>query len=107
LDDEDKEITVGIDFDQKALVPDRVMFRELEGESVLLNIETETYFGLDDVGTRMWRQLTESASIQLAYDALLSEYDVTPETLKKDLGSLLEELFENGLIDFENVPLPK
>jgi hypothetical protein len=98
---------VGIDFTKRAVVPTQVMFRELEGESVLLNIETETYFGLDDVGTRMWRQLTESPSIQLAYDALLSEYDVTPDTLKKDLGSLLEELFENGLIDFENVPRQK
>lgn len=98
---------MGIDFTKRAVVPTQVMFRELEGESVLLNIETETYFGLDDVGTRMWRQLTESASIQLAYDALLSEYDVTPDTLKKDLGSLLEELFENGLIDFENVPRQK
>ncbi|MGD8367161.1 MAG: PqqD family protein [Desulfobacterales bacterium] len=98
---------MGIDFTKRAVVPTQVMFRELEGESVLLNIETETYFGLDDVGTRMWRQLTESPSIQLAYDALLSEYDVTPDTLKKDLGSLLEELFENGLIDFENVPRQK
>ncbi len=95
---------MGIDFNKKAVVPDRVMYRELEGESVLLNIETETYFGLDDVGTRMWRQLTESPSIQLAYDALLSEYDVTPETLKKDLESLLEALLEKGLIDVESVP---
>ncbi len=98
---------MAVDFQKKAVVPEHVLFRELEGESVLLNIETETYFGLDDVGTRMWNRLIESPSIQLACDALLSEYEVAPETLKKDLTNLLEGLFEQGLLDFENAPPQK
>jgi len=42
-----------INFSDKITVPDTVLFRELDGESVLLNLKTESYLGLDDVGTRM------------------------------------------------------
>lgn len=79
-------------------VPDHVVVRELEGESVLLNLDTETYFGLDEVGTRMWQLLTTLPNAQAAYDALLAEYDVDPETLADDLMALVEQLLDHGLL---------
>lgn len=85
-------------FDQMVLVPEAVLTRELDGESVLLNLENETYFGLDAVGTRMWTLLTASPSIQAAYEALLAEYDVAPETLRHDLQALVDQLLANGLL---------
>jgi hypothetical protein len=95
-------IHMALDFRKMAVVPDKVLFRELEGESVLLNIETETYYGLDDVGTRMWDRLIESSSVQHAYETLLADYDVSPETLKTDLTDLLERLTSQGLIALED-----
>jgi uncharacterized membrane-anchored protein len=83
----------------KVLVPAGVMVRELEGESVLLNINSETYFGLDEIGTRMWELLTTSESIQAVYDSLLAEYDVEPEKLYQDLEILIEKLVEHGLAE--------
>ena len=65
-----------IDFSLRVSIPDMVLFRELDGESVLLNLKTESYLGLDDVGTRMWTVLTAEPSVQAAYEVLLSEYDV-------------------------------
>lgn len=91
---------MAVDFQKKAVVPEQVLFRELEGESVLLNIETETYFGLDDVGTRMWNVLAEHDSIQSAYETLLAEYDVDPQTLKQDMESIIGQLHDKGLIQF-------
>jgi len=85
-------------FTQRVSIPENVMFRELEGESVILDLDGESYFGLDRVGTRMWRLLTDSASIQEAYDLLLDEYEVEPERLRDDLASLLETLHGHGLI---------
>jgi hypothetical protein len=93
---------VSIDFQKKTVVPEHVLFRELEGESVLLNIDTETYFGLDDVGTRMWNLLAAGGSIQTAYDALLEEYDADPQTLKEDLADIINQLREKGLIQIED-----
>lgn len=71
----------------------------IEGESVLLNLKNESYYGLDEVGTRMWELLTTSDSIQAAYEKLLDEYEVEAETLRNDLGEMIENLIENGLLE--------
>lgn len=78
--------------------PDGILMRELGGEAVLLNLDTESYFGLDETGTRMWTLLDSSATIQAAYSSLLAEYDVAPEDLGRDLARFLAELAEAGLI---------
>ena len=87
-----------ITFSQRIRAPDDVLVQMLEGEAVLLNLNTESYFGLDEVGARMWTLLTESDSIQTAYEVLVEEYDVTPEQLRADLTDLIDRLVEQGLI---------
>jgi len=83
---------------QSVSVPENVLFRELDGESVILSLESDAYFGLDDVGTRMWQQLTSQPTIQDAYDALLKEYDVEPDVLRADVAKLVTELVAAGLL---------
>jgi hypothetical protein len=85
-------------FTDRATAPAHVLVRFLDQESVLLNLETERYFGLDQTGTRMWQLLTTSPNIDTAYQALLSEYDVEPEMLRDNLLELLGRLVENGLL---------
>ena len=75
------------------------MAQDLAGESVLLNLETEEYFGLDEVGTRIWQTLAEKDSIQTALDSLLAEYDVEPEQLQQDVETLIKELLAHGLVE--------
>ena len=91
-----------IDFSQNVIAPDDVLVRVLDGEAVVLNLESESYFGLDEVGTRMWTVLTESDSIQDAYEILLAEYDVEPAQLKADMIDLIAQLQENGLVAIEH-----
>ena len=79
-------------------VPDGVMFRELDGEAVILNVNTEHYFGLDEVGTRIWMVLTTAESIQAGIETLLEEYDVERDRLENDIRELLAQLIEHGLI---------
>jgi hypothetical protein len=80
-----------------AVVPD-VMFRAVGEEAVLLNLKSETYLGLDPVGTRMWMLLTESQSIESAYEALLGEYEVEGGQLRHDLEEFINKLVENDLV---------
>jgi coenzyme PQQ synthesis protein D (PqqD) len=87
-----------ISFSERAVVPSHVLIRFLEQESVLLNLETERYFGLDAVGTRMWQVVTAAATVEAALAQLVQEYDTSPETLRTDLTNLLRHLVENGLI---------
>ena len=81
-------------------VPESVVFRELDGEAVLLDLDSERYFGLDAVGTRMWACLTTCESLGAACDALILEYDVEPERLERDLLDLVGQLVEQGLLEF-------
>ena len=93
-----------IDFSsQRVRIPDDVILRELDGESVVLDLNSERYYGLDEVGTRMWQLLVSSDSIEDAYQALLNEYKVEPQRLRDDLRDLLSELSGSGLIRFETV----
>lgn len=78
--------------------PEHVLLQEVNGESVLVNLNTEHYFGLDDVGTSMWAALTSSPSIHHAYERLLAEYAVAPDQLRRDLLELLQQLVEHGLV---------
>jgi hypothetical protein len=77
------------------------MFRAVGDESVLLHLKSEVYLGLDPVGTRMWTVLTESPSIQDAYDALRTEYEVGAEDLRRDLQEFVVKLQENELIEIQ------
>ncbi|HZY85834.1 MAG TPA: PqqD family protein [Gemmataceae bacterium] len=77
--------------------PDTLV-EELSGEAVLLNLASERYFGLDEVGTRMWQALTTADNVQAAHEALQSEYDVTPDVLRQDLLALVQQLVEHGLV---------
>jgi hypothetical protein len=88
-----------IPFGMKASVPPDVLIQELQGESVLLNIRTGRYFGLDDVGTRMWAVLTTAESLQAAYDTLLAEYEVDGQRLERDFRTLVGNLVEHGLVE--------
>ena len=66
------------------VAPD-VEFRELDGEAVVLNLDSGTYFGLDPVGTRIWELVRQCGSLQTVFEAISDEYDVEPETLERDL----------------------
>jgi hypothetical protein len=96
-------------FANRVEVPAHVLVRQLDGEAVLLNLETEKYFGLDSTGTRMWELVTNSSNIETAYDVLAGEFEVEPETLRTHLTELLGQLVENGLLvvkpsDVESLP---
>jgi len=74
-----------------------VAFRELDGEIVILNLETGTYFGLDEVGARTWKLIEDHGSLGAVFEALRSEYDATPSVLERDLLELVDHLCAKGL----------
>ena len=88
-------------FTQKVRQAKDVLFKEVGGESVLLNLKTKQYHGFDAVGTRMWKVLTSSESIEQARDLLLSEYDVDRERLDSDLHALIARAIEHGLAEID------
>jgi len=87
-----------VSFTDRVAAPAYVLVRFLDRESVLLNLETEQYFGLDETGTRMWQLVTSSPNIEAAFEELLAEFDVEPQLLCSNLTELLDRLVDCGLL---------
>ena len=66
-------------------VPEEVLFRDLGDEAVILELSTGQYYGLDEVGSQMWRRLQEHGEVGAAYRALCDEYQVAADDLRRDL----------------------
>lgn len=89
---------MSISFSDRVKIPDDVLISKLHEESVILNLDSESYYGLDDVGTRILSVLTTSNSIEAAYQRLVEEYDVDGQALRLDLLELVENLLTHGLL---------
>lgn len=75
------------------------MVRSLpDGSSVVLDLETEKYFGLDTVGAEMWTALVENPTVAAARDRLLRHFDVEEARLDSDLAQFVDELESRGLV---------
>lgn len=68
-------------------------------EAAILNMKDGVYYGLDPVGTQVWKLLQTPRKIADIHDVLLQEYDVEPERCQSDLLALLEDLLGAGLIE--------
>jgi hypothetical protein len=71
---------------------------EIEGEMVLLDVESGTYFGLNGVGADIWRFIGEERSVEEIERHLMSSYDVEPEVCRTAVRNLLETCAAKGLI---------
>lgn len=86
-------------FVDRISVSPEVLFQEVGGEAVLLDLKSESYFGLDDVGMRIWQLIQEHGSLRAVFDRMLSEYDVEPTLLQEDLLMHVGELAAAGLVN--------
>jgi len=79
-------------------IPENVLFQEVDGEAVLLSLDEGLYYGLDDLGTRIWKFINEELELEQMVDRIAEEYEVEPERARADLENFLAELEESGLI---------
>lgn len=89
-----------VSLDAKVRIPEGILFKELAGETVLLNLNTGVYFGLDPIGTRIWHLVQAGRSLSQILAALLDEFDVEPARCESDLRQLVASLCEQGLLQF-------
>ena len=79
-------------------VNDEVLFQELQGEAVLLNLNSGSYFGLDPVGTRIWHLIAEKENLLDVARSIVAEFDVSEEQCATDLFALVAKLESQGLV---------
>ena len=74
---------------------------DMDGEKVMLNIETGKYFGLDAVGSSIWELLENRRSLREIVEQLQQEYEVDEQTCLNDVASFLDTLHSRGLIQID------
>ena len=75
-----------------------VLFREIDNECVLLDLGSGTYFGLNEVGTRIWNLLREGLPEDEIVRTIAEEYESDDVTIRADVRRLLSELESRKLI---------
>ena len=80
----------------KVTIPAQVMARQVGDETVILDLASGTYFGLDPIGARIWQLIGEGKALGEICEALLAEYEVSRVQLQGDLERLLQELGGKG-----------
>lgn len=88
-----------VSVDSVVVASKRQVSSDLGGEAAILDLEGGVYYGLDEVGARIWEMIQEPRPASEVRDALLEEYDVEPERCERDLLALLERLAEGRLIE--------
>ena len=88
-----------INLDTLLNIPEAVYTQDIDDETILLDIQSGHYFGLDSVGSRMWQLMREHGALRPTYEILLTEYEVAPERLEADLLALAEKMIEKGLVE--------
>ena len=86
---------------QKITISEEALSQEVNGETVILDLKSESYFGLDEVGTRIWQLLQEHGDVRKTSDVMLDEFDVEEDQLENDMSALLDEMLEKGLLHVE------
>jgi len=78
---------------------DRVVSQTLAGEAVVLDLKSERYYGLNPLGTRIWRLIGELGDVDRILEALVAEYDAPADVIAADLHELLAQLVRDGLVE--------
>ena len=84
--------------DVSVTVPADIIFKDLDGEAVILNLQSGLYFGLDHVGTRIWRLCEELGSLRAVWEAMQREFEASGDALQADLLEFVGELTAHGLV---------
>jgi len=74
------------------------MARTVGKETVILDLESGTYFGLNPVGARIWQLIGTGHSVSGICDVMIEEYEVSREALEHDVLQLTQELMSRKLI---------
>jgi hypothetical protein len=92
-----------LDLDATVVAVSHHVSCDLSGEAIVLDLDAGLYYGLNEVGARVWSLLQTPATVRSVLATLLDEYDVAPERCEQDLFGLIREFDERGLVQVREV----
>jgi hypothetical protein len=88
-----------MNLDCKIKVPKNVLAREVGDETVILDLDSGHYYGLDKAGVRMWQLLRSGSTLRHVCDVVALEYAVSRQDLERDVASLVQSLVDAKLVE--------
>lgn len=79
-------------------INENIIAKELQGDTVLLNMKNGDYFTLNNMGTEIYNHLCNGTEVDEIADLLFDKYDVEYEKLKEDIFSLIDELKKKDIL---------
>lgn len=76
----------------------KVTYRVIDGEAVMLNLDNGDYYSLNEVGTFVWEAINKKKNLGEILSFLKEEYQLSKKQLKKDLLGLVKDLEKEELI---------
>lgn len=98
-------MTVGLD--SVVVQEDEPIAAEVDGEVVMLSERAGAYFGLDDIGSEIWKLIAQPRRVSDLCHLLAQYYDADGETLTRDVTSFLDELLARRLVRLVDEPAGK
>jgi hypothetical protein len=77
---------------------EEIVASDIDGETVMMSIENGKYYGLDDIGSRIWELIEKPVKVSDLIDTLLGRYEVDRETCERDVLKFLNELNEDRIV---------
>jgi hypothetical protein len=87
-----------IDMDSRIVRSSDIVFNEMDGETIMMSIENGEYYGINSIGSRIWKLLETPKAASEICDALLPDFDVTREQCAKDVLLFLNRMAEKGVV---------
>ena len=87
--------------DTQLVIPPQVMSRQVDDETVLLDLKSGMYFGLDGVGKSVWESVEQGKSLQDAVASIVAEYDVESDRATTDVLEFAGDLVDRGLLEIQ------
>ena len=90
---------------QYAIHADKIAAEVIDGEVIIINVETGTYYNTEGSGGWAWERCAEGRSLQEMAEQGSRVYDVAAETMADDLRTFFATLQEEGLLAASDVAL--
>jgi hypothetical protein len=81
-------------------IPDSVVSRTVQNEEVILDLKSSRYYGLNELGSRVWLALKNKEKMEAVVESISEEYEASPDLIKKDIEALLKKMKKSGLVQF-------
>lgn len=88
-----------MNINQKLQVPEGIIQTELDDEVVLMHVESGKYYSLNAVGAVVWKYLSSPRTLSELCEVVVDEFEVDPETCRRDVEGLVEDLIGLNLVE--------